>query len=195
MINYPNGKKKTFTKTIQKTDASHRGMELESEINQSNQYYLSYDCAIIHKKPTPVTIVKVDYPMRTAAKITEAYFKVPSTTDYNGIYKGRYIDFEAKECSSKTSFPIKSIHPHQIAHLKSVAKHGAISFVIIRFTTLNETYYIDSLRLIHYIETCNRSSVPYTWFKENGILIQYRYQNPVDYLSVIDQLYFKENNK
>ena len=37
-----------------------------------------------------------------AAVITEAYFRTPSTTDFNGIFKGRYIDFEAKETSNAT---------------------------------------------------------------------------------------------
>ena len=53
-----------------------RGMELEKEINMTNSRYLADDTAVIHKKPTPVTIVKVDYPMRSAAKITEAYFTI-----------------------------------------------------------------------------------------------------------------------
>ena len=102
MVNYPNGHK---TNSIQKVNnTSGRGMELEKEINATNNFYLDIDKAVIYKKPTPVTIVKVDYPARNAAKITEAYFKLPSTTDYNGIYKGRYIDFEAKECQSLIFF-------------------------------------------------------------------------------------------
>ena len=64
--------------------------------------------AVIYKKPTPVQIVKVDYPRRESAKIVEAYYKVPSTTDYNGIYRGKYIDFEAKETKAKT-FPFINI--------------------------------------------------------------------------------------
>ena len=116
MINYPNGRKPMETGQ-RSVEFGRRGMELEKEINRTNQFYLSRDIAVIHKKPTPVTIVKVDYPKRSAAKITEAYFKLPSTTDYNGIYKGRYIDFEAKDNQLLTSFPLKSIHPHQIRHL------------------------------------------------------------------------------
>ena len=73
MVNYPNGHK---TNSIQKVNnTSGRGMELEKEINTTNNFYLDIDKAVIYKKPTPVTIVKVDYPARNAAKITEAYFK------------------------------------------------------------------------------------------------------------------------
>ena len=62
-------------------------MTLEEELNLSNQYYRSIDKAVVYKKPTPVQIVKVDYPRRSQAVIREAYFKTPSTTDYNGVYR------------------------------------------------------------------------------------------------------------
>ena len=117
MVNYPNGrsraystvpkKKKSLTelsvtkKSTSKTKGmvafGKRGMNFEAEINATNEYYLSRGLAVIHKKPTPIQIVKVDYPQRSRAKITEAYFRQASTTDYSGVYKGHYIDFEAKE--------------------------------------------------------------------------------------------------
>lgn len=189
-VNYPNGKKSVF----KKANASYggRGMELEQEINLTNSYYLDIDKAVIHKKPTPITIVKVDYPMRSAAKITEAYFKVPSTTDYNGIYRQHYIDFEAKECSSKTAFPLSYIHEHQINHLKNVMRHGAIAFLIVRFTMLEETYFVKADDFITYITTTDRKSIPYKWFQEFGYLIPPNYIKPVDYLQIVDQLYFEE---
>ena len=68
------------------------GVIFENALNISNEYYRLHDIAFIYKKPTPVQIVRVDYPQRTKAKITEAYYKTPSTTDYNGIYRGKYID-------------------------------------------------------------------------------------------------------
>lgn len=48
-------------------------MTLEEDLNESNQYYLSNKIAVIHKKPTPVQIVQVDYPNRSRAVITYRY--------------------------------------------------------------------------------------------------------------------------
>ena len=84
---------------------SNRGMTLERMINASIKYYRETGQAVLHKKPTPVQIVNVDYPRRSAAKITEAYFKRASTTDYNGVYRGYYLDFEAKE-TKQNIFPL-----------------------------------------------------------------------------------------
>lgn len=107
MIRYPNGKSYqpiqqigTKKRISGESSYSNRGMTLEADLNETNQYYLVNGIAVIHKKPTPVQIVNVDYPKRSAAVIKEAYFKQSSTTDYNGVYKGRYIDFEAKETKS-----------------------------------------------------------------------------------------------
>ena len=40
-------------------------MSLEEELNETNQYYLTHNIACVHKKPTPLQIVKVDYPARS----------------------------------------------------------------------------------------------------------------------------------
>ena len=62
MINYPNGKKACGAAPVQtgKISAGGRGMELEKEINITNKSYLNSDIAVIHKKPTPPTILHVD---------------------------------------------------------------------------------------------------------------------------------------
>lgn len=185
-MNYPNSKK-TYVKP--KENASKRGMSLEEDINKSNSTYLNKDISVIYKKPTPVQIVKVDYPKRSAAKIIEAYFKVPSTTDYNGIYKGKYIDFEAKECESKSSFPFSSIHSHQIKHLDNVLKHGAISFIIIRMKAYEKDYLIKTEDFIKYYKTSKRKSLPITWIQNNGYEIKGKYGLPCDYIKVLDEIY------
>ena len=63
--------------------------------------------AVIHKKPTPIQIVKVDYPRRSAAVIKEAYFTQASTTDYNGVYRGFYLILKQKKRRIKLLFHLK----------------------------------------------------------------------------------------
>ena len=189
-MKYPAGVKHNTTST---TIYSNRGMSLESDLNITNEYYRITDKAIIYKKPTPITIVKVDYKSRQDAIIKEAYFKTPSTTDYNGVYRGKYIDFEAKETRNKSFFPLANIHPHQIKHLKEISAHGGIGFLIIRFSSLNLTYFLESSKLISFIETQNRKSIPLSYFKENGYVIHDNYNPRLDYLKIVDQLYFGGN--
>ena len=185
-MKYPNSNK-VYTKAKEST--SNRGQSLENDINTSNSYYQKHDIAVIYKKPTPITIVHVDYPKRSAAKITEAYFKVPSTTDYNGIYKGKYVDFEAKECESKTSFPFSSIHPHQIKHLQDVLKQGAIAFIILRMEFYNKDFLIKAEDFIAFYNQKERKSLPYSWIVENGFEINHNYFRPCDYIEVVNEVY------
>ena len=173
---------------------ANRGMTLEADLKASNDYYLINDKAVIYKKPTPITISKVNYPSRCEAVIKEGYFKTPSTTDYNGIYKGKYIDFEAKETKLKTSFPLNNIHPHQIKHLNKIYKHGGIGFLIVRFTTINKTFLLPIESLMKFLDESSRKSIPLSYFEENGYIIKDKYNPRVDYLEVLDKLYFDGGN-
>lgn len=188
-MNYPSGIKKNNTNKINNINYGNRGMGLEYEINLANQYYLDNDIAVIYKKPIPITINKVDYPSRIEAVIKEAYFKTPSTTDYNGIYKGKYIDFEAKETKNKTSFPLQNIHKHQIEHLNKVYNHGGIAFIIIRFTLLNKTFLLDAKKMVEYIKEHEVKSIPISFLEKEGYIIKDGYNPVVDYLSVVDKHY------
>ena len=185
-MNYTNGINKKHTN--HEITFGNRVMCLESDLNSTNDYYASLDKAYIYKKPTPIKITKVDYPSRDKAVITQAFFTVPSTTDYNGIYKGKYIDFEAKETKNKTSFSLRNIHPHQIKHLRNIYNHGGIAFLIIRFTDLNETYLLMANKLVEFIENNTRESIPITYFRDNAYLIKDSYAPRIDYLKIIDQI-------
>ena len=185
-MNYPNGLKKILIKN--NIEYKNRGMTLESEINSSNEYYREIDKAYIYKKPTPIKITKVDYPSRDKAVIKEAFFTTPSTTDYNGLYKGKYIDFEAKETKSKTSFSLSNIHPHQINHIKNIYKHHGIAFLLIRFTSLNETYLLTADKFLNFLSETSRKSIPIDFFRKNAYLIKDGYRPRIDYLKIVDTL-------
>ena len=197
MFNYPNGKKfNNLNKIPNKKEinlkasysAANRGMNLEESINISNDFYIEKNIALITKRPTPINVVKVDY--TKGAKIVDAYFEKQSTTDYNGLYKTRYVDFEAKSTKSKTSFPLANICKHQIEHLKRVISLGGIAFFIIQFEIYNEVYLLDGSYIISFFENGDRKSIPYSVIKEKGFLIKQGYIPRLDYLEAVDKLYF-----
>ena len=197
MINYPH-RKTTITKDVKQLnnqkkeiDFGRRGMSFEAQIVKANAYYLARDRAVIHKKPTPVQIVKVDYPKRSAATITEAYFKTPSTTDFNGVYQGVYIDFEAKETTNKTTFPLANVHAHQMKHIFAVATQGGVAFLLVKFSMLDEVYLLTSDILMHFwqeYEQGERKSIKREEFVQCGYLIPSQTYPSVDYLKIVDEL-------
>ena len=191
MVNYPH--KILSSKTIKKPkealiNFANRGMSFEKMINETNSYYLSHGLAVIHKKPTPVQIVKVDYPQRSRAKIVEAYFRQASTTDYSGVYKGHYVDFEAKETRQKKSMPLKNFHAHQIEHMEMVLEQKGICFVLLHFTSLNQTYLLPARYLIDFYQKDKGSkSIPLAYIKKYGYPINHNHLPSVPYLELIEK--------
>ena len=171
-----------------KGNYANRGMALENDINITNNYYIDKDIAIIHKKPTPIKVVKVSYNNLKQAVIKEAFYEMPSTTDYNGIYKGKYIDFDAKEVKSSKSFALANLHKHQIEHLNKVYKHGCISFLIVKFYISNVTYLLETKYIIDFINNEKRKSIPISYFEEHGYKIKEGYIPRLDYIKVVDAL-------
>lgn len=198
IFKYPDGsvreieiKKTKKTKNIAKANL---GENFETAINESNEYYLNKGLAAIYKKPTPVQIVKVDYPARNKAKIVEAYYKTPSTTDYNGIYKEKYIDFEAKSCR-ELNFSFERIYDHQIRHLERINNLGGIAFLIIEFSSVDEVYILPAKLLVEKYEESlkgGRKSIPYDYIKDNGYLVKQGFNPRLDYLDAVNKCFLKK---
>ena len=181
--------KRSKRKINAKVASGNRGMAFEADINNSNAYYKDHDLALITKRPTPINIVKVDY--SKGATITQAYFETQSTTDYNGVYQGHYIDFEAKSTRNKTSFPLANIPPQQIAHLKGVISQNGIAFFLINWALLNETYLVKASDVIEFYESRPRASIPYSAMKEKAFLVKEGYFPRFDYLPVLVEAFLK----
>ncbi|MGG5316331.1 Holliday junction resolvase RecU [Enterococcus sp. AZ072] len=190
----PNSTANETSKTAKRTNFANRGMHFEEAINHSNDYYLTHDIAVIHKKPTPLQIVKVDYPRRSAAVIKEAYFRQPSTTDYNGVYKGYYLDFEAKETKNKTSFPFKNFHEHQINHMRSCSKQGGICFILLWFSSIQRCFFLSSEVLITLWEqqASGKKSMTLTQVETEGIEIYPKIAPRIPYLDAVDEFICKK---
>ena len=191
MVNYPHKlkAKSSINRPVPgMINFANRGMSFEKMINESNSYYLSRGLAVIHKKPTPIQIVKVDYPHRSRAKIVEAYFRQASTTDYSGVYKGHYIDFEAKETRQKKSMPMKNFHSHQIEHMEAVLEQKGICFVLLHFSSLRETYLLPASYLIEFYKIDKGGkSMPLTYIQEHGYPIEMQQLPSIPYLEIIEQ--------
>ena len=191
MVNYPHKlkAKSSINRPVPgMINFANRGMSFEKMINESNNYYLSRGLAVIHKKPTPIQIVKVDYPNRSRAKIVEAYFRQASTTDYSGVYKGHYIDFEAKETRQKKSMPMKNFHSHQIKHMEAVLEQKGICFVLLHFSSLRETYLLPASYLIEFYKIDKGGkSMPLSYIQEHGYPIEMQQLPSIPYLEIIEQ--------
>ena len=164
---------------------ANRGMGLENDINETNKYYRDYDIALIYKKPTPIRITKTNY---QSMRVIDGFFECPSTLDYNGIYKGYYVEFDAKETKSKTSFTINNIHEHQIDYIKKVLKHNGIVFLIVRFSLLNKDYILGGKELIDFINYNERKSIPLSYFEDNCYELNIKYAPRLDYINYDDKL-------
>ncbi len=178
---YPKGINKTYTKEI---SYKNRGMDLEYLIDKVNNYYKDNNIAYIYKKPTPIKVVKTDI-SKKGKRITDAFFEMPSTLDFNGICNGKYIEFDAKETKCKTSFPISNVHIHQINHIKNIDRHKGIVFLII---SMNNKYFILMGKdFLSFLENNKRKSIPYEYIQKYGkeIVLSLR---GLDYLSKLGDI-------
>ena len=161
----------------------NRGMTLEEDINLTNEYYKEQNIALIYKKPIPIKVLKIN---ETKTRIKDGFYEKKSTLDYSGIYKEKYIEFDAKETNSKTSFPLSNIHPHQIEHIKNILFYKGIVFLIVRFDIINKTFILEGSQLIDFINKEDRKSIPIDFFENNCKKIELKYRPRLDYLKLID---------
>ncbi|MGL5591558.1 MAG: Holliday junction resolvase RecU [Mycoplasmoidaceae bacterium] len=104
----------------------NKGMYLEDLLNKTCDYYLINGTAYITKRFLPIQILE-----KKENKV-KGILLDKSTVDYNGIYKGLYIDFEAKE-TNNNFFNLNSLKKHQKKHLFLINKLNGIAFLIIGF--------------------------------------------------------------
>jgi len=151
--------------------------ELEKLANKVNLIYRKANTALILKVPVPILYTN------------GGLIAQQSTVDYTGlIYGGTYIAFDAKECESKTSFPLKNIHAHQLLYLQLVKKLGGLAFFVIWFKKVSKQVYIVPIALIEkYWYGNGRKSIPITDFKDEWLT------NIEDYINKVINLKYELN--
>ncbi len=203
-INYPDGRKMEVPK--KKDSLDHRkkenrseadrardkyvkanmGMNFESDVSKSCDYFRELGVADIYKRPTPIKVVKMS--KTHPGMIEEAYFMEKSTTDFVGIYKGKYIDFECKE-TIHDSIPYHMIREQQFRHLKTVISLGGIGFFLVSFKTSQEVYLLRAEVVLEEIEKKKHPGFKREFFQEKGVLVRRGYLPPYYLLEAIDKAY------
>ena len=52
-------------------------------------------------------------------------------------------------------------------------------------------YYLDGYDIIEFINNNDRKSIPYSYIQEKGYVIDKKIRPRLDYIKVIDKIYFK----
>ncbi|AUM62498.1 Holliday junction resolvase RecU [Spiroplasma monobiae] len=133
----------------------NKGMYLETIINNSislleNQY------GFIYKMPLSNNIISIDDNVVTA-RLNKNPF-----CDYIGLWKGIYIEFEAKE-TEKDFFNLNNIKKHQLEKLKLVDLNNGAAFLIIYFHNQEKMYFLH----IKDIVNLKTKKIPIDYFKDN----------------------------
>lgn len=156
------------------TTYANRGMQLEHEIEASNQAYYLKNIAVIQKIATPMKKIS-----------GKAFYSEKSTVDFLGCINGRGIAFDAKETKERNYFPLKNVHEHQLRFLEQYKDCGGHAFVLVRFVKHQETFMLASTQLSQWWKEAaygGRKSIPYEWFTMNCEQVKSRNGIVIDYL-------------
>ncbi len=204
VIKYPDGRtmevKETSThsdkrKTANKTEEerirdsyikSNMGMGFENDISKCCDFYRSKGIADIYKRPTPIKVVRMS--KTKPGMIEEAYFEAKSTTDYVGIYKGKYIDFECKETIHDT-VPYHMIREQQYDHLSFILELGGVGFFLVSFKSHQEVYLMRADIILDEIRKKKHPGFKREFFKEHGILVERSYLPPYKIIECMEKAF------
>lgn len=165
---------------------ANMGMSFEKDVTKCCDYYRENMIADIYKRPTPIKVVKMS--KTHPGMIEEAYFQEKSTTDFVGIYKGKYIDFECKE-TIHDSIPYSMIREQQFRHLKTIIEMGGIGFFLVSFKTAQEVYLIDASLILSEVENKKHPGFKRSFFIEKGIKVERSYNPPYKIIEAIEEIY------
>ncbi|PEM10752.1 Holliday junction resolvase RecU [Bacillus wiedmannii] len=164
----------------------NRGMAFEKLINLSNEMYQREGVALINKRATPVKVLK-----SAGGRVLNGFYEAKSTVDYDGVYKGRAVAFEAKSTQSLTRFDLSNIAQHQLDYLEKAEKMGAVCFFLIEFSKDQTVFLVPASVVQSYVRMSHqpngKKSISRADFDIYGYLVEQTERAPVDYLQYIDE--------
>lgn len=165
---------------------ANRGMGLENLIEYTNNIYRTKRWAVVNKRPTPVKILRIN----RNGKI-EGHLEKASTVDYEGVYRGRAIQFESKSTKEANRFPLANFHEHQIEHMRACMQQGAMVFAIIEFVRHDVRFYVPAKVVLDAWDKAKAGgpkSIPFEEFVLTCYTIPSTRGVPCDYLAIVDRV-------
>ena len=139
-----------------------KGKNLENAVCRTNMVYRKNKQAFIVFQGTPVNITN------SGAMLNKG------SPDYVGILNGgQYLVFDAKECGSKTSFPLSNIKDHQYEFVKLADEMGGLAFFLIHFYKMDKLYKVPLSFVKIYWEQWSsggRASIPIKDFEDKWLV-------------------------
>ncbi|QEH61620.1 recombination protein U [Spiroplasma chinense] len=139
----------------------NKGMFLETVLNTNIEDY-EKEGLLIRKMPVNSSIIEVN------KNIITSKAKKNDLCDYIGLYKGIYIEFEAKE-TELDYFNLNNLKENQRSKLNTIFQLGGASFLIVYFHKENSFFGLPIQMLTKNL----KKKIPYQWFIENGYLLEF----------------------
>ncbi|WP_208664880.1 Holliday junction resolvase RecU, partial [Mycoplasma nasistruthionis] len=109
----------------------NKGMFLEKILNRTIRVLWENEIAFIEKKSIPISIISFN--KTTDNQVISKFKHHKSTVDYIGMYKSKFICFEAKT-TNLDNLPMSNFKEHQIDYLNLIHNNGGIAFVVVYFS-------------------------------------------------------------
>jgi recombination protein U len=163
---------------------ANRGRALEELIILANQQYRAQGIAVIHKVPTAWLPIRDN-----AGRIVSAKVEEKAAVDFLGVYRGRPIGFDAKQCSGDR-IRWDRVEPHQALFLQEWEKSGGIGFIFVgfnfeRFYVVPWQFWQERMQLWHKKEglaSITATDMKPEWETKNSKEIALNYLETVDNL-------------
>ena len=162
----------------------NRGKDLEALVIQSNHVYRIRQEAVIHQAHAEVKTIR-----DRRGQIAKTFYRGKVGLDFYGVCDGNYVTFDTKQTANKTSYPLSKIEPHQYTTAIETARAGGITFLLVRFSAHDETYYLSAEQLRGWWEQQDtvggRKSIPYAWFVDHCKRVESGNAAALDWLHVV----------
>lgn len=139
-----------------------KGAKLESTLKKVNMKLRLKGEAVILKKEIPIIVTK------------DGLHAQQSTVDFEGVGPaGKHVAYDAKECNSKTSFPLANIKIHQLEYLIAIKKLTAYVCFVVQFVKIHtDKVYVVPVEFVssYMLNPDSRKSIPVSEFKDEWLV-------------------------